>query len=43
VQDEHATLENRLLVEQLRAREQPWAEFRADGALAAQVFRIAGR
>jgi len=43
VQDEHATLENRLVVEQLRAREQPWAQFRADGVLAAQVFRIAGR
>ncbi|OLC41931.1 MAG: hypothetical protein AUH43_23680 [Acidobacteria bacterium 13_1_40CM_65_14] len=43
VQDEHATFENRLLVNQLRAREQPWAQFRADGALAAQVFRLARR
>ena len=43
VQDEHTTFENRLVVAELRAREQPWAQFRADGALAAQVFRIAGR
>jgi len=43
VQDEHTTFENRLVVTQLRAREQPWAQFHAGGALAAQVFRIAGR
>ena len=43
VQDEHATFENRLLVDQLRARQQPRAQFRAEGALAAQLFRIAGR
>jgi len=43
VQDEHATFENRALVDQLRAREHPWAQFRANGVLAAQVFRIAGR
>ena len=43
VQPEHTTFENHLLVDQLRARETPWAQFRANGALAAQVFRIAGR
>src|SRR6266850_519801 len=43
VQDEHATFENRALVEQLRAREQPWMQFSARGVLAVQVFRIAGR
>jgi hypothetical protein len=43
VQDEHATFENRLLVDQLRTRERPWAQFRADGALAVQIFRIARR
>jgi hypothetical protein len=40
VQDEHATFENRLLVEQLRARERPWLQIRADGALALQVFHV---
>ena len=43
VQDEHATFENRLLVEQLRAREKPWTEIRAGDRLAAQVFRITRR
>jgi Dolichyl-phosphate-mannose-protein mannosyltransferase len=43
VQDEHSTFENRLLVQQLRARERPWAQFHAAGALAAQVFRLSGR
>jgi hypothetical protein len=43
VQDEHSTFENRLLVEQLRARERPWVQFHAGAALAVQVFRIAGR
>jgi hypothetical protein len=43
VQDEHATFENRLLVEQLRARQKPWVQFHAGEALAIQVFRIAGR
>jgi 4-amino-4-deoxy-L-arabinose transferase-like glycosyltransferase len=43
VQDEHSTFENRLLVERLRARERPWAQFHAGAALAVQVFRIAGR
>ena len=43
VQDEHSTFENRLLVEQLRAREAPWVQFHAAEALAVQVFRITGR
>jgi len=43
VQDEHATFENQLLVEQLRARERPWVQVHAGAALAVQVFRIAGR
>jgi hypothetical protein len=43
VQDEHATFENRLLVEQLRARERPWVQVHAGDALAVQVFRITGR
>ena len=43
VQDEHATFENQLLVERLRARERPWGQFHAGAALAVQVFRIAGR
>ena len=43
VQDEHATFENWLVVEQLRARQKPWAQFHAGEALAVQVFRIAGR
>jgi len=40
VQDEHITFENRMLVDQLRARQRPWAEWRAGDAPAAQVFRI---
>ena len=40
VQDEHATFENRLVVQQLRAREKPRMQFRAGDALAAQVFRL---
>jgi hypothetical protein len=40
VQDEHTTFENRLLVEQLRARERPWLQIRADGPLALQVFHV---
>jgi dolichyl-phosphate-mannose-protein mannosyltransferase len=43
VQDEHTTFENRLLVEQLRTSRKPWKEYRADGLVAAQVFRLAGR
>jgi dolichyl-phosphate-mannose-protein mannosyltransferase len=43
VQHEHTTFENRLVVDQLRAREKPWAEFRAGDVLAAELFRIAGR
>jgi 4-amino-4-deoxy-L-arabinose transferase-like glycosyltransferase len=43
VQDDHATFENRDVVEQLRRRSMPWREFRAGDALAAQVFRIPGR
>jgi hypothetical protein len=43
VQDEHTTFENHDLVEQLRRQSVPWREFRAGDALAAQVFRIAGR
>jgi hypothetical protein len=43
VQGEHATFENRALVDQLCTREHPWAQFRAGGVLAAQVFRITGR
>src|SRR3984893_5784755 len=43
VQDEHATLENHDVVDQLRRRSVPWREFRAGDALAAQVFRISGR
>ena len=43
VQQEHTTFENRLLVDQLHARERPWAQFRADGVVAAQVFRIGGK
>jgi hypothetical protein len=43
VQDEHATFENQLLVERLRARERPWMQVHAGAALAVQVFRIAGR
>jgi hypothetical protein len=43
VQDEHATFENQLTVEQLRARARPSMEFRIDEAIAAQVFRIAER
>jgi len=43
VQDEHITFENQRVVEQLRARERPWAQFHAAGALAAQVFRLSGR
>jgi hypothetical protein len=38
LQDEHTTLENRLVMEQLRARERPWREFRANDRVAAQVF-----
>jgi hypothetical protein len=43
VQDEHTTFENRLLVEQLRTRGKPWKEYRVDGMVAAQVFRLAER
>jgi len=43
VQNEHATFENQLTVDQLRARERPSMEFRIDEAIAAQVFRMAGR
>ena len=43
VQDEHTTFENTLLIEQLRSREQPWKEYRMDGLVAAQVFRLPGR
>jgi hypothetical protein len=43
VQEEHASFENELVVERLRARDKPWAEFRMDDLVAAQVFRIAGR
>jgi hypothetical protein len=43
VQREHTTFENHLVVDQLRARQQPWAQFRAHGTLATQVYRIAGR
>jgi hypothetical protein len=43
VQDEHTTFENQLLVEQLRARQTPWMEFRVGDTTSAQVFRIAGR
>jgi hypothetical protein len=43
VQDEHATFENERVVEQLRQHATPWREFYARDALAAQVFRIAGR
>src|SRR2546425_1483260 len=43
VQDEHATFENRDLVEQLRRQSIPWREFRAGDALAAQLFRIPGK
>jgi Dolichyl-phosphate-mannose-protein mannosyltransferase len=43
VQNEHTTFENRFVVEQLRAREKPWAQFHAGRALAVQVFRIHGR
>jgi hypothetical protein len=43
VQDDHATFENRSLVEQLRTREKPWKEYRVAGIVAAQVFRLAER
>ena len=43
VQDEHITFENRWLVERLRARQQPWIEFRMDHTLALQLFRIPRR
>jgi hypothetical protein len=43
VQDDHATFENHEVVEQLRRQSVPWREFRAGGALAAQVFRLSGR
>jgi hypothetical protein len=43
VQDDHATFENHDVVELLRRQSVPWREFRAGDALAAQVFRIAGR
>ena len=42
VQDEHLTFENRLVVQQLRATSTPWKQFRIDGAIATQLFRIAG-
>src|SRR2546425_4128955 len=42
VQTEHTTFENRVLVEQLRSREKPWAQFRAGEVVAAQVFRVSG-
>jgi len=42
VQDEHTTFENQLLVDQLRRRARPWAQFHAGGALATQVFRLPG-
>jgi hypothetical protein len=40
VQDEHRSFENELIVEQLRARAKPWAEFRMAEVVAAQVFRL---
>jgi dolichyl-phosphate-mannose-protein mannosyltransferase len=40
VQNEHATFENQLAVEQLRARRRPAMDIRADELVAAQVFRI---
>jgi hypothetical protein len=43
VQDDHATFENHDVVELLRRQSVPWREFHAGDALAAQVFRIAGR
>jgi len=43
VQDEHTTFENRLLVEQLRTTGTPWKEYRVDGMVVAQVFRLAER
>jgi len=43
VQDEHITFENQWLVERLRARQQPWIEFRMDHMLALQLFRIPAR
>ena len=42
-QNEHTTFENQLVVEHLRQHRAPWLEFRASGALAAQVFRIGER
>jgi hypothetical protein len=42
-QDEHATFENQMVVEQLRQRQAPWREFRVADVLAAQLFRIGGR
>jgi hypothetical protein len=43
VQDEHSSFENQQVVEHLRRHQTPWQEFRAAGALAAQIFRIRGR
>ena len=43
VQDEHMTFENRLLIEHLRRREKPWLDYRVDGVIAAQVFRMKER
>ena len=42
VQDEHLTFENRLLIEQRRAREQPWRTFRAGERIAALIYRQGG-
>jgi Dolichyl-phosphate-mannose-protein mannosyltransferase len=42
VQDEHLTFENRLVVEQLRAREQPWRTFRAGERIAALIYQQGG-
>jgi Dolichyl-phosphate-mannose-protein mannosyltransferase len=43
VQNEHTTFENQLVLEHLRQHGTTWCEFRAAGALAAQVFRIGRR
>jgi hypothetical protein len=42
VQNEHLTFENQSIVNQLRAREHPWAQYGIGGALAAQVFHLPG-
>ena len=42
-QDGHVYFENRALLDQIRRSATPWAEWRAHGAVAVQVYAISGR